>query len=52
MGEIMSIGKPLKLSPAFPPTHTVRATFTAYGVPSCSSKFTSSFDRFKFSGSS
>ena len=28
----------MKLSPTFPPTHTVRATFTAYGVPSCSSK--------------
>jgi len=27
------IGKLLKLSPAFPPLHTVRATFTAYGVP-------------------
>jgi hypothetical protein len=23
----------LKLSLAFPPVHTVRATFTAYGVP-------------------
>jgi len=27
------IGKPLKLSPAFPPLHTVRETFTSYGVP-------------------
>ena len=33
----MSIGKPLKLSLAFPQTHTVRATFTAYGVPSTKS---------------
>ena len=29
----IQIGKPLKLSPAFPPVHTVHATFTAYGVP-------------------
>ena len=29
----IAIGKPLKLSPAFPPLHTVRAAFTAYGVP-------------------
>ena len=28
------IGNPLKLSPDFPPIHTVRATFTAHGVPS------------------
>ncbi|TFB12880.1 hypothetical protein E3U55_16960, partial [Filobacillus milosensis] len=27
------IGKGLKLSPPFPLVHTVRATFTAYGVP-------------------
>ena len=30
----MSIGDALILSPHFPPTHTVRATFIAYGVPS------------------
>ena len=30
----MLIGKTLILSPSFPPTHTVRATFTAHGVPS------------------
>ena len=28
------IGNPLKLSPDFPPLHTVHATFTAHGVPS------------------
>jgi len=28
------IGKPLILSPAFPPIHTVHATFIAHGVPS------------------
>ena len=33
MAEI-SIGKNLMLSPTFPPIHTVRATFTAHGVPS------------------
>lgn len=38
----MTIGKPLMLSLAFPPSHTVRATFTAHGVPSSSSRFTSS----------
>jgi hypothetical protein len=27
------IGKLLKLSPAFPPLHTVQAIFPAYGVP-------------------
>ena len=32
--EPIVIGKPLKLSPAFPPLHTVHATFTAHGVPS------------------
>ena len=32
--EFISIGNPLKLSPNFPPTHTVRATFTAHGAPS------------------
>ena len=31
---VIAIGKHLKLSPAFPPLHTVRATFTAHGVPS------------------
>lgn len=30
----MWIGKTLILSPPFPPIHTVRATFIAYGVPS------------------
>lgn len=30
------IGKRLILSPTFPPLHTVRATFTAYGVPTIS----------------
>ena len=30
----VSIGKPLKLSPAFPPTSTGHATFTASGAPS------------------
>ena len=30
----IAIGKPLKLSPAFPPLHTGHATFTASGVPS------------------
>lgn len=30
----MTVGKLLKLSPAFPPSHTVRAAFTAHGVPS------------------
>jgi len=29
----IQIGKGLKLSLPFPPVHTVRATFTAYGVP-------------------
>ena len=29
----IAIGKPLILSPAFPLLHTVRAAFTAYGVP-------------------
>ncbi len=28
----MTIGNRLKLSPGFPPTHTVHATFTAHGV--------------------
>ncbi|MCC8103222.1 MAG: hypothetical protein LIP11_13550, partial [Clostridiales bacterium] len=27
----IAIGNPLKLSPDFPPLHTVRATFTAHG---------------------
>ena len=31
--NLIVIGKRLMLSPAFPPLHTVRATFTAYGVP-------------------
>ncbi len=31
---MISIGKNLMLSPTFPPIHTVRATFTAHGVPS------------------
>lgn len=30
----MMIGNPLMLSPGFPPPHTVRAAFTAHGVPS------------------
>jgi hypothetical protein len=30
---LIQIGKSLKLSLPFPPVHTVRATFTAYGVP-------------------
>ena len=30
----MLIGSPLKLSPDFPLTHTVRETFISYGVPS------------------
>jgi hypothetical protein len=30
---IIVIGKLLKLSPAFPPLHTVQASFPAYGVP-------------------
>ena len=30
----IAIGKPLKLSPIFPPLHTGQATFTASGVPS------------------
>ena len=30
----IAIGKTLILSPSFPPLHTVRATFTAHGVPS------------------
>jgi len=29
----IGIGKALKLSPPFPLLHTVRAAFTAYGVP-------------------
>jgi hypothetical protein len=29
----IAIGNPLKLSSDFPPLHTVRATFTAHGVP-------------------
>ena len=37
----IAIGKPLKLSPAFPPLHTVRAAFTAYGVPSLAISFKS-----------
>ena len=32
--KAIAIGKPLKLSPAFPPLHTGHATFTASGVPS------------------
>ena len=32
-GKIV-IGNSLKLSPSFPPLHTVRAIFTAYCVPS------------------
>ncbi len=31
--NLIVIGKRLMLSLAFPPLHTVRATFTAYGVP-------------------
>ena len=31
--SMMAIGKPLILSPAFPPPHTVHAAFTAHGVP-------------------
>lgn len=31
---MIPIGKRLMLSPAFPPVHTVHATFTAHGVPS------------------
>ena len=34
--EIIVIGKPLISSQAFPPLHTVHATFTAHGVPSVS----------------
>ena len=30
---LIAIGNPLKLSSDFPPLHTVRATFTAHGVP-------------------
>ena len=30
---LIQIGKGLKLSLPFPPVHTVRATFIAYGVP-------------------
>ena len=30
---VIVIGKLLKLSPAFPPLHTVQASFPAYGVP-------------------
>ena len=30
----IAIGNPLKLSPDFPPLHTVHATFTAHGAPS------------------
>ncbi len=32
--DFIVIGKLLKLSPAFPPLHTVQATFIAHGVPS------------------
>ncbi|MFK4468456.1 hypothetical protein ABH960_004053, partial [Bacillus sp. RC252] len=32
--SFVAIGKTLKLSPSFPPLNTVRATFTAYSVPS------------------
>jgi hypothetical protein len=32
--DVMSIGNPLMRSPDFPLTHTVRETFTSYGVPS------------------
>ena len=32
--EMTMIGKFLKLSPTFPPLHTVRAAFTVHGVPS------------------
>ena len=31
--EKIAIGKVLRSSPSFPPLHTVRAAFTAYGVP-------------------
>ena len=31
---MIAIGNPLKLSPDFPPLHTVHATFTAHGAPS------------------
>lgn len=34
--EYIVIGKPLISSQAFPPLHTVHATFTAHGVPSVS----------------
>ena len=37
----IAIGKPLKLSPAFPPLRTVRAAFTAYGVLSLATFFIS-----------
>ena len=33
LGHKIAIGKSLTLSPSFPPLHTVRATFTAHGVP-------------------
>jgi hypothetical protein len=32
-GVVIVIGKLLTLSPAFPPLHTVQASFPAYGVP-------------------
>ena len=32
--DLIAIGNPLKLSPDFPPLHTVHAAFTAHGVPS------------------
>jgi group II intron reverse transcriptase/maturase len=34
LNELIWIGNPLKLSSDFPPIHTVRATFIAYGTPS------------------
>ena len=34
LGQLyIAIGNSLKLSLSFPPLHTVRATFTAHGVP-------------------
>ncbi|PFT76164.1 glutamine ABC transporter permease, partial [Bacillus thuringiensis] len=35
----MMIGKALMQSPPFPPPHTVRASFLAYGVPSFPTDF-------------
>ena len=36
LSKAIVIGKPLISSRAFPPLHTVHATFTAHGVPSVS----------------